>query len=95
MKSTILATLFFASCLTWADGPIAHQAAGAVDSAVKLFLTSQPQEIVRQFQAINASRLGHEQFEVVITLADGKTLFNYMCEENESVQPVTWDCSAR
>lgn len=95
MKFSALAALFFMSSLAFADGPIAHQASEAVEVATNMFSATQTPEIAKQFQSINATKVGHEQFAIVITLNDGKTAFAYMCEENESVQPVIWECAAR
>ncbi len=81
-----------ASTQAFAHGSVAHQAAEAVAAASKLFSTSQPKEVTKQFFSVNAENVAWEQFKVTITLTDKTTRFEYDCNENENVDPVVWEC---
>ena len=93
-----LATAFAAAAAltplsAFAHGTAIVQAGHAIASATELFLGSQPTATVRAFKTVIAEKVGHEQFQVTITLADG-TAFGYACQEDETVDPVTWPCVA-
>lgn len=89
MKAVFGLLLF--SSFALAHGPVAEQGSEAVRAATKMFLSSQPKEMTRQFQSVFADMTGHEQFKVVFTLKDGKE-FTYACMENEISEPVVWEC---
>ncbi len=75
-----------------AHGSVAHQAHDAVGAAIQLF-SKNPVEITRNFSSVSAVLAGHEKFNVTITLRDQITQYQFVCVENESVNPVIWDCS--
>ncbi len=95
MKVGFLGSLILASlspALAFAHGSLAVQAREAVASAVKLF-DQNPSEVRKQFQSVQAVRVGHEKFSVTISIDNPDAVsFVYMCTENESVSPVVWEC---
>jgi hypothetical protein len=92
MKFVMTAIALFSPALALAHGSAAHQASEAVEAATKLFTSTQSQEIKKDFLSVSATKVGYEQFNVVITLKERETHFNYFCQENETVNPVVWEC---
>jgi len=93
MKHILIAAAFLTSNLAFAHGTLPEQAASAIHVAAEMMEHSQPKEVLKEMLSVTATKKGHEQFDVVFTLNDGTT-FNYACEENESVNPVVWECAA-
>ncbi len=87
----ILALALLTPSLTFAHGSVPHQAADAIEKAVETFEATQTQDTRRLFQSISANKTGHEQFAVTIGLRNGATIA-YSCQEDESVNPVVWNC---
>lgn len=89
-KSVFLALAIIPSS-AFAHGSLVRQAADAVAAAATLLEQTQPREVIRKLQGVNAVRTGREQFQVTVSLSDD-TSFVYQCVENEEVDPVVWDC---
>ncbi|MGZ3694495.1 MAG: hypothetical protein ACXWQO_09965 [Bdellovibrionota bacterium] len=89
----LAALLLFAPGLAFAHGSLAQQSSEAVKQATELFVRTQSPDLRRQFSSLTATLAGHEQFNVEISLKD-RTLFKYDCHENESVNPIIWECKA-
>lgn len=86
--------LLFFSVTAMAHGSLPEQAASAAHVAAEMLEQSQPREVLRKMQSMTATKVGHEQFDVVFALDDG-TQFTFGCEENETVEPVVWECVSR
>jgi hypothetical protein len=93
MKKTLFTLMLTSSTLVFAHGSIAQQAANAVDTAAAMFTAKQSKEVQKDVLALTATKTGHEKFLVVITLQNKTTNFSYACEEDETVEPVEWNCT--
>lgn len=100
--ASLPAALVFAAVLpalapltAFAHGAVPKQASDAIAQATEQFVASNPAEVRRRFLSVSATLTGHERFEVTISLKDGEARFVYDCRENEEVEPVKWECSAR
>lgn len=94
MKHAVIAASMFFSTAAFAHGTLPEQAASAIHVAAEMMEHSQPKEVLKEMLSVTATKVGHEQFEVVFNLNDG-TKFTYACEENETVNPVVWECAAQ
>ncbi len=92
MKMIITSLLVLATGSAMAHGNLAAQANAAVSTALKVVQRDEPRESLRRFKSISAELVGHETFSVAVGYTDGAQL-NYICSEDESVEPVVWGCT--
>ncbi|MGE4130263.1 MAG: hypothetical protein AB7F86_01425 [Bdellovibrionales bacterium] len=92
MKFVSLALMLAFAGAAHADGTRGQQAAAVVKTAVALFEASYSPDAVHAFTSVEAVRVGHEDFQVKINMGDQFDPFVLRCLENESTDPVTWDC---
>src|SRR5689334_3513704 len=92
MKKLIVAGLLFAAPQAFSHGNLVVQTAGATNAALALFQASYADH-VNNLGSLYAVHAGHETFNVTITLKDNAQI-NMQCRENESVEPVVWECAA-
>jgi hypothetical protein len=91
MKYAVLATSMFISSAAFAHGSVPEQAAAAINLSAKMLTASQPKIVLRNTASVTAVKTGHEKFDVTFLMSDN-TQTNYACGENETVDPVVWEC---
>ncbi len=94
MKTVALAFIAFAPAFAFAHGSITTQASDAIKAAGNHWAGVQPPEVRKAFRQVTALKTGHEMFTVTISLTND-TQFAYECKENETVNPVVWECAAK
>lgn len=91
MKRQLFILLAALSPLAWGHGSLSQQAANSVQKASEFFSSQESKETQRLFSSITAVKTGHERFQVTVQLSDG-TQFKYDCAEDETHEPVEWNC---
>ncbi|MEZ0391183.1 MAG: hypothetical protein ACAH59_03135 [Pseudobdellovibrionaceae bacterium] len=94
MKTILMTTVLFATTSAFAHGNLAAQAHDALTVALKLVQTQEPKETLRNFKSVSAEKIAHETFAVVVSYTN-QTSVNYVCQEDESVEPVVWACTKK
>ncbi len=94
MKTIISTLAFLATSAAFAHGNLAVQAQSALTAALTTLQKTEPKETLRRFKSISADLIAHETFAVVVGYTDGSQL-NYVCAEDESVEPVVWGCTKK
>lgn len=94
MKMILSALILMATSSAMAHGNLASQAQSALNAALTTVQKTEPKETLRRFKSISAELIAHETFAVVVGYADGAQI-NYVCAEDESVEPVVWGCTKK
>ncbi len=84
---------FSAPLAARAHGPVAQQAAKAVELSTKLFLSGEPAANHDLFESLVVTKVGDERFLVRIALKGRKETPTYACGLDETAKPVKWGCT--
>jgi len=62
--------------------------------ALEMVQKTESKETLRNFKSVSAEKIAHETFAVVVNYTN-QTSVNYVCAEDETVNPVVWNCTKK